>query len=165
MRKRHETGSPVVPHARAYPGGRPGLRTPGTRRATCWWRPSRTTNSRRRNVRVCSRSWKHTRTLPSGRLPRRKTWPGFDFGRYAFMRASTWPDDIRKTGSPYDHPPWAPRRFSADARRTSRWRGTARDGKSLHGHGAGRNHCDGPRLVSLRARGLPELDRASRSAT
>ena len=35
-----------------------------------------------------------------------KDVPGFDFGRYAFMRASTWPDDIRKTGSPYDHPPW-----------------------------------------------------------
>ena len=31
---------------------------------------------------------------------------GFDFGRYAFMRAATWPDDVRKSGSPYDHPPW-----------------------------------------------------------
>ncbi len=31
---------------------------------------------------------------------------GFDLGRYLFMRASTWPDDIRKSGSPYDHPVW-----------------------------------------------------------
>ena len=35
-----------------------------------------------------------------------KDVPGFDFGRYVFMHASTWPDDIRKSGSPYDHPPW-----------------------------------------------------------
>ncbi len=35
-----------------------------------------------------------------------KDAPGFDFGRYLFMRASTWPDDIRKTGNPWDHPPW-----------------------------------------------------------
>ncbi len=32
--------------------------------------------------------------------------PDFDLGRYLFMRASTWPDDIRKSGSPWDHPPW-----------------------------------------------------------
>lgn len=32
--------------------------------------------------------------------------PDFDLGRYVFMRASTWPDDIRKSGSPYDHPVW-----------------------------------------------------------
>ncbi len=25
---------------------------------------------------------------------------------YAFMRASTWPDDIRRSGSSYDHPAW-----------------------------------------------------------
>ena len=32
--------------------------------------------------------------------------PGFEPGRYLFMRASTWPDDIRKSSSPWDHPPW-----------------------------------------------------------
>ena len=32
--------------------------------------------------------------------------PGFDLGRHMFMHASTWPDDIRKSGSPYDHPVW-----------------------------------------------------------
>lgn len=32
--------------------------------------------------------------------------PALDFGRYLFMRASNWPDEIRKTGSPYDHPVW-----------------------------------------------------------
>ena len=35
-----------------------------------------------------------------------KDEPDLEFGRYLFMRASTWPDDIRKTGSPYDHPTW-----------------------------------------------------------
>ncbi len=35
-----------------------------------------------------------------------KEAPDFDVGRYLFMRASTWPDDIRKTGSLWDHPPW-----------------------------------------------------------
>ena len=35
-----------------------------------------------------------------------KDQPDFDEGRYLFMKASTWPDDIRKTGSPYDHPVW-----------------------------------------------------------
>ena len=35
-----------------------------------------------------------------------KDQPDFDEGRYLFMRASTWPDDIRKSGSPYDHPVW-----------------------------------------------------------
>ncbi len=35
-----------------------------------------------------------------------KDAPDFDLGRYVFMRASTWPDDIRKSGDPYDHPPW-----------------------------------------------------------
>jgi hypothetical protein len=35
-----------------------------------------------------------------------KDEPELEFGRYLFMRASTWPDDIRKTGSPYDHPTW-----------------------------------------------------------
>ena len=32
--------------------------------------------------------------------------PNLEFGRYLFMRASNWPDEIRKTGSPYDHPVW-----------------------------------------------------------
>ena len=32
--------------------------------------------------------------------------PGFDLGRYLFMRASNWPDEIRRTGSIYDHPVW-----------------------------------------------------------
>ena len=35
-----------------------------------------------------------------------KDAPGFDLGRYLFMRASTWPDDIRKSGSSWDHPAW-----------------------------------------------------------
>ena len=35
-----------------------------------------------------------------------KDEPNLDFGRYLFMRASSWPDDIRKSGSPYDHPTW-----------------------------------------------------------
>ena len=35
-----------------------------------------------------------------------KDVPGFDPARYLFMRASTWPDDIRKSGSSYDHPVW-----------------------------------------------------------
>ena len=30
----------------------------------------------------------------------------FDFGTYAFMRASTWADDIRNSGSAYDHYNW-----------------------------------------------------------
>ena len=29
-----------------------------------------------------------------------------DPGAYFFMRASTWPDELRKTNSPYDHPGW-----------------------------------------------------------
>lgn len=29
-----------------------------------------------------------------------------DSGQYFFMRASTWPDDIRRSNSPYDHPAW-----------------------------------------------------------
>ena len=32
--------------------------------------------------------------------------PNLDFGRYLFMRASNWPDEIRKSGSVYDHPVW-----------------------------------------------------------
>jgi hypothetical protein len=35
-----------------------------------------------------------------------KDEPNLEFRRYLFMRASTWPDDIRKSGSPYDHPTW-----------------------------------------------------------
>ena len=35
-----------------------------------------------------------------------KDQPDFELGRYLFMKASTWPDDIRKSGSPYDHPVW-----------------------------------------------------------
>ncbi len=35
-----------------------------------------------------------------------KDEPDLEFGRYLFMRASSWPDDIRKSGSPYDHPVW-----------------------------------------------------------
>ena len=35
-----------------------------------------------------------------------KDSPGFDAGRYVFMQAARWPDDIRKSGSPYDHPVW-----------------------------------------------------------
>lgn len=27
-------------------------------------------------------------------------------GAYVFMRASMWPDEIRRSGSPYDHPEW-----------------------------------------------------------
>ena len=32
--------------------------------------------------------------------------PNYDAASYAFMRASTWPDEIRRSGSPYDHPEW-----------------------------------------------------------
>ena len=35
-----------------------------------------------------------------------KDQPDFDEGRYLFLHASTWPDEIRKSGSPYDHPVW-----------------------------------------------------------
>ena len=35
-----------------------------------------------------------------------KDEPNLEFARYLFMRASSWPDDIRKSGSPYDHPVW-----------------------------------------------------------
>jgi hypothetical protein len=30
----------------------------------------------------------------------------FDFDTFIFMRASVWPDEIRRRGSPYDHPEW-----------------------------------------------------------
>ena len=30
----------------------------------------------------------------------------FDLPAYVFMRSSTWPDEIRRGGSPYDHPNW-----------------------------------------------------------
>jgi hypothetical protein len=30
----------------------------------------------------------------------------FDFDTFIFMRASTWPDEIRRKGNPYDHPEW-----------------------------------------------------------
>jgi hypothetical protein len=30
----------------------------------------------------------------------------FDFDTFIFMRASTWPDEIRRKGNPYDHPLW-----------------------------------------------------------
>ena len=30
----------------------------------------------------------------------------FDFDTFIFMRASTWPDEIRRRGNPYDHPEW-----------------------------------------------------------
>jgi hypothetical protein len=29
-----------------------------------------------------------------------------DLGTYLFIRASTWPDEIRKSGNPFDHPAW-----------------------------------------------------------
>lgn len=32
--------------------------------------------------------------------------PNVDSGAYLFMRASTWPDEVRGSGSPYDHPDW-----------------------------------------------------------
>ena len=32
--------------------------------------------------------------------------PDVDFGTYMFMRCSTWPDEIRGSGGPYDHPNW-----------------------------------------------------------
>ena len=32
--------------------------------------------------------------------------PNFDLAAYVFMRSSTWPDEIRRSGSPYDHPDW-----------------------------------------------------------
>jgi hypothetical protein len=30
----------------------------------------------------------------------------FDFDTFIFMRASIWPDEIRRRGNPYDHPEW-----------------------------------------------------------
>jgi hypothetical protein len=32
--------------------------------------------------------------------------PTLDLGTYIFMRASVWPDEIRRKGNPYDHPQW-----------------------------------------------------------
>jgi hypothetical protein len=32
--------------------------------------------------------------------------PNVDLYAYIFMRSSTWPDEIRRSGSPYDHPDW-----------------------------------------------------------
>jgi hypothetical protein len=32
--------------------------------------------------------------------------PNVDLAEYVFMRSSTWPDEIRRSGSPYDHPEW-----------------------------------------------------------
>lgn len=32
--------------------------------------------------------------------------PDYDVAAYVFMRSSTWPDEIRRSGSPYDHPDW-----------------------------------------------------------
>jgi hypothetical protein len=32
--------------------------------------------------------------------------PNVGPAEYAFMRSSTWPDEIRRSGSPYDHPDW-----------------------------------------------------------
>src|SRR5258705_3884838 len=32
--------------------------------------------------------------------------PTLDLGTYVFMRASTWPDEIRRKGNPYDHVRW-----------------------------------------------------------
>jgi hypothetical protein len=32
--------------------------------------------------------------------------PAFDLPAYVFMRSSTWPDEIRRSGNKYDHPNW-----------------------------------------------------------
>lgn len=32
--------------------------------------------------------------------------PNFDLAAYVFMRSSTWPDEIRRSGNIYDHPNW-----------------------------------------------------------
>lgn len=32
--------------------------------------------------------------------------PNFDLAAFVFMRSSTWPDEIRRKGSKYDHPNW-----------------------------------------------------------
>jgi hypothetical protein len=32
--------------------------------------------------------------------------PDIDFGAYLFMRCSTWPDEVRGSGGPYDHANW-----------------------------------------------------------
>ena len=32
--------------------------------------------------------------------------PSLDLDTFIFMRASTWPDEIRRRGNPYDHPEW-----------------------------------------------------------
>src|SRR3984957_2612702 len=31
---------------------------------------------------------------------------GLDLGEYLFLRASTWPDEIRRRGNGFDHPHW-----------------------------------------------------------
>jgi hypothetical protein len=31
---------------------------------------------------------------------------GLDLETFIFMQSSTWPDQIRGSGSPYDHPQW-----------------------------------------------------------
>ena len=48
----------------------------------------------------------HHPDYPKWEATEPKDQADFDQGRYLFMRASTWPDDIRKSGSPYDHPVW-----------------------------------------------------------
>ncbi len=32
--------------------------------------------------------------------------PGLDLGMFVFMKASTWPDEIRRHHEKYDHPHW-----------------------------------------------------------
>src|SRR5690349_11040178 len=32
--------------------------------------------------------------------------PTIDLAAYVFMRSSTWPDEIRRSGNQYDHPNW-----------------------------------------------------------
>jgi hypothetical protein len=32
--------------------------------------------------------------------------PNYDLASYVFMRSSTWPDEIRRSGNAYDHPDW-----------------------------------------------------------
>jgi hypothetical protein len=45
--------------------------------------------------------WKQDFDRDKGSFPSK-----LDLGTYLFIRASTWPDEIRRTGNPFDHPNW-----------------------------------------------------------
>jgi S1/P1 Nuclease len=49
---------------------------------------------------------KHHPAYPRWRDAFEGTEGELDFGMFLFMRASKWPDEIRRTGNPFDHPNW-----------------------------------------------------------